>query len=130
MDQLNEANAMLYAAKHYDNPGCSDVVEFYDDLKRFKYIKRLINKYRDTGVLKDRLILNHIILIYNVFGQEAGTRLIFLKLSEYYCEIIPFLEILNCLPERVHQIGLPCEDVFTAEIVPDRIIVEALRDLK
>lgn len=128
MEPLTEANAMLYAAKHYDNPGCSDVVEFYDDLKRFKYIKRLLNKYRETGELKERLILNHFILIYNLFGTEAGTRLIFLKLNEYYPEIIPFLEILNKLPERIYQVGLPPEDIFPGEIVPDRIIVDKLRD--
>lgn len=130
MNALTEANAMLYAAKHYDNPGCTDVVEFYDDLKRFKYIKRLLNKYRETGVLKERLVLNHIILIYNMFGNIAGTRLIFLKLKDYYKELIPFLEVLNQLPERVEQIGLPPEDIFPGEIEPDRMIVEKLGQIK
>lgn len=127
MDRLDNSNAMLYAAKHYDNPSCMDVVEFYDDLKRFKYIKRLLNKYRETGTLKYRLILNHIILIYNMFGQEAGTRLLFLKLDGYYSEILPFLIYLNRLPEKVYQVGFPAQDIDTNKIVPDLVIYEILR---
>ena len=126
MDRLDNTNAMLYAAKHYDNPSCMDVVEFYDDLKRFKYIKRLFNKYREGGPLKYRLILNHIILLYNMFGQEAGTRLLFLKLDGYYSELIPFLVILNRLPEVVSQIGLPPQDIDTGKIVPDLNIAQIL----
>ena len=68
MDKVDEFNFLLYAAKHYDNPQCYDTVEFYDDLKRIKYIKRLINRYIEEGDLKERLILNHIIILNNVFG--------------------------------------------------------------
>lgn len=127
MDRLDKSNSMLYAAKHYDNPSCMDIVEFYDDLKRFKYIKRLFNKYREGSPLKYRLILNHIILLYNCFGQEACTRLLFLKLEGYYSELVPFLIILNRLPEVVTQIGLPPEDIDTSRIVPDIVIAELLR---
>ena len=126
-NELTEENLFLYAAKHYDNPSCMDVVEFYDDLKRFKYIKRLLNKYRETGAIKYRLILNHIILIYNMFGQEAGTRLLFLKLEGYYPELLPFLIYLNRLPDRVYQIGLPPVDIDTTTIAPDMVVYETLR---
>ena len=68
MQQLDDTNFMLYAAAHYDNPQCYDTDEFYDDLKRFKYLKRLLNRYKETGELKERLILNHLTVIYNVFG--------------------------------------------------------------
>lgn len=127
MDRLDSTNAMLYAAKHYDNPSCMDEVEFHDDLKRFKYIKRLLNKYREGGPLKYRLILNHIILLYNMFGQEAGTRLLFLKLEGYYSELVPFLVILNRLPEVVKQIGTD-GDIDTGKVVPDLEIARILND--
>lgn len=127
MEKLDRSNALLYAAKHYDNPSCTDVVEFYDDLKRFKYIKRLFNKYREGSPLKYRLILNHIILLYNMFGQEPCTRLLFLKLEGYYSELVPFLIILNRLPDKVLQIGLPPVDIDTSRIVPDIVIAEMLR---
>ena len=71
-DQLNDDNFLLYAAKHYYNPRCIDAEEFYEDLNRFKYVKRLVNRYLRTGTLTDRLILNHIIIILNVFGNEPG----------------------------------------------------------
>jgi hypothetical protein len=128
IDKLDSSNALLYAAKHYDNPSCMDVVEFYDDLKRFKYIKRLLNKYRDSRQLKIRLVMNHIILLYNLFGQEAATRLLFLKLDGYYSELIPFLEYLNRVPEVVHQIGLPPKDIHTAHIKPDIRLFELIKE--
>ena len=83
IEKVDETNFLLYAAKHYDNPHCYDTVEFYEDLNRFKYIKRLLNKYEESGDIKDRLIINHLTVIYNVFGVEAGTRLLFLKLREH-----------------------------------------------
>jgi len=65
---LNAKNFVLYAAKHYDNPGCESIEEFHDDLNRFKYIKRLFTKYQETGEIKERLVLNHLIALYNLFG--------------------------------------------------------------
>jgi hypothetical protein len=122
VDILHSGNASLYAAKSYDNPGCSDILEFYDDMKRFKYIKRLFNKYRDTGNCKYRLILNHIIVIYNQFGQDAGTRLLFLKLEGYYPQLVPFLQILNRCPDVVQKIGLPVQDIEISKIKQDQKI--------
>ena len=77
MKTLDDSNFLLYAASNYDNPQCYDTDEFYDDLKRFKYLKRLFNRYKETGELKERLILNHLIVIYNVFGPMPATRLLF-----------------------------------------------------
>lgn len=129
IDRLDNTNALLYAAKHYDNPAAHDVVEFYDDLKRFKYIKRLFNKYNQDGDLKERLILNHIILIYNMFGQEPATRLLFLKLEGYHSQLLPFLEFLNRVPKVVTQIGIPPKDIDPLLIVPDTFIASKLRKI-
>ena len=84
IDKLDESNFFLYAAKHYTNPYCYDTLEFYDDLNRFKYLKRLFSRYQESGELKERLILNHIIVLYNIFGVEPATRMLFLKLYEFH----------------------------------------------
>jgi len=81
-ETLDNSNFLLYAAKHYDNPQCFDTKEFYDDLKRFKYLKRLFNRYKETGDLKERLIINHLQVIYNLFGVEPSTRMLFLALKK------------------------------------------------
>ena len=99
-EKLTKDNIVMYAIRHYDNPSCSGMDEFYDDMKRFKYIKRLIRKYKDTGVLKERLILNHIIVINNLFGPEAASTLLFFKIEqEFWSCLKPFLEFLSVMPE-------------------------------
>lgn len=128
-EQLDETNFMLYAAKHYDNPSCFDTLEFYEDLKRFKYIKRLFSRYEETGELKERLILNHIIVLYNLFGVPATTRMLFFKLSDYYRYLVPFLELLNFLPDKIHGIGLENKTINITDISPDTNIVNALKDI-
>jgi hypothetical protein len=101
---LTEDNLIIYAAKHYYNPKCTHVDEFYEDLKRFKYIKRLINRYQETGKLSERLILNHLIVAFNVFGIEAGLNILELKLSEEQWPIVkPFLKLLNYIDEKQYQ---------------------------
>ena len=82
MDKIDESNFILFAAKFYDNPQCMDESEFFDDLKRFKYLKRLFNKYKEGGELKERLVLNHLIVLYNLF-EEGATRMLFFKLRNY-----------------------------------------------
>ena len=72
----------MFAIKHYDNPQCEGEKEFHDDMKRFKYIKRLLRKYKDTNILKERLLLNHIIVLNNLFGPEACVTLFSLKYKE------------------------------------------------
>ena len=99
-EKLDELSFVLYAAKHYINPGCLDTDEFFNDLKRFKYLKRLFNKYHETGELKERLILNHIIVIYNVFG-----------------------------PTRVENIGIFGKDVDCLDIRSDANIEKVLKSI-
>jgi len=90
----------MYAIKHYDNPHCMGEKEFEDDLKRFKYIKRLLRKYYDTGILKERLLLNHIIVLNNVFGADACATLLLFKIQDQYWPAMKaFLLFLNILRE-------------------------------
>lgn len=126
MNQLSDKNFLLYAAKHYDSPHF-DQEEFSEDVKRLKYLKRLFNKYQDTGELKERLILNHIIIFYNVFGVEAATKLLFLRLKEYHHYLKPFLVFLNFMPDKVTNIK--DMTVVSADIVMDQGIIDALRKL-
>ena len=91
----------MYAIQHYHNPSCEGMSEFKDDMKRFKYIKRLFRKYKDTGILKDRLLLNHIIVLNNLFGAEASSTLLFFKTEQEYWPVLKsFLEFLNIMPEN------------------------------
>jgi hypothetical protein len=87
-NDVNEDNLIIFAAKHYYNPKCIDAEEFYEDLNRFKYIKRLLNKYLETGKLSERLILNHLIVIFNAFGIEAALKMLKLKLDKEHWPII------------------------------------------
>ena len=94
--QLTDDTLFLYAAKHYYNPQFSDVDEFFEDLKRFKYIKRLVNRYLDTDEFPHRLLLNHIIVIFNVFGIEASLKILELRLDEKHWPVIkPILLYLS-----------------------------------
>ena len=128
IDVVNEDNFVVYAAKHYDNPQCYDTEEFIDDLKRFKYIKRLFNRFEITGDLKERLILNHIMVLYNVFGDKA-TVLLFVKLRGYYTLLKPFLVLINRMPDEVYGVMAKDNIVYNSDIVMDQKIVEALRNI-
>ena len=103
-DELNNANFDLYAAKHYRNPQCLDAQDFYDDVAKFKYIVRLLRRYRDTGKIQERLLLNHIITIYNVFDIAAANRMIFHRVDiDLWPALKTFLVYLNYLPENLHK---------------------------
>lgn len=91
---LSQDNFVLYAFKHYDNPQCYSVTEFENDLNRFKVIKKLLTRYHEHNQLNERLVLNHIIILFNVFGSAATNMLLF-KLIDYKSEIITFLVYLN-----------------------------------
>ena len=80
-EKITPQNVVMYAIKNYDNPQCEGEKEFEDDLKRFKYIKRLLSRYYDTGILKERLLLNHLIVLNNVFSVEAATTLLLYKIQ-------------------------------------------------
>ena len=98
--ELTQDTFLLYAAQHYNNPSCASIKEFDGDLKRFKYIKRLLKRYKKSGTLSERLVLNHLILLHNVFGV-ALVPMLFLKFEmEFWPQIKTFLVYLNYLPER------------------------------
>lgn len=119
MITLTEENLFLYAAKHYHNPKFIDAEEFQEDLKRFKYIKRLLNRYLETGKLSERLIMNHLIVVFNVFGIEAGLNILELKLSEKHWPLIkPFLLFLKAIDNSA----------FT-DVESDVLVEEVLRKI-
>ena len=97
-EKITIENVMMFAIKHYDNPQCEGEREFYDAMKRFKYIKRLLRKHKDTGILKERLLLNHIIILNNLFGAEACVTLLLFKIQREYWETLKsFLLFLNII---------------------------------
>lgn len=129
MKQINDGNFGVFAAKYYDNPDCLDVLEFQDDLNRIKYLKRLFKKYNDTGVLKERLIINHLIVLYNVFEHEACTKMLSFKLINYLPYLKPFLEFLNYWPNRIEGLGAEDLVITTEEVESDELIVKTLRKI-
>ena len=119
MEILTEQNMLLYAAKHYYNPRFSDIEEFNEDLKRFKYIKRLVNRYIENGVLSERLILNHLIILFNVFDIEPALNMLEIKLDDKQWTVVkPFLVFLKYI-----------KNDQLAGIRMDEKVVEALRKI-
>jgi hypothetical protein len=118
-ETVTAKNSLLYAMKEYDNPQCLSVAEFNEDYKRFKYVKRLCRRYATTGHLSERLMLNHLILLVNVFGAEAAVRLLFLKCDDATSRQVlkTFLDYLNVLPELV--CGVNDHDIVTMRIAFD-----------
>jgi hypothetical protein len=96
--------------QHYDNPECTDIEEFKEDLARFKYLKRLFRRYEVHNDLQERLILNHLIVIYNVFGIEAANRMMWFKIDkEHYSYLKPFLVFLNYLDYQKEKVEVPLD---------------------
>jgi len=127
-NDLNEKNFLLFAMQNYDNPQCVEVEEFNDDLRRIKYIKRLFNQYDMDGVLKERLILNHIIVFFNVFQTRAATRILFFKIEEKFWPMLKtFLFYLRFMPEdKVESIN--GKDILVTDIQMDQGIINKLRE--
>ena len=124
-NELTNENYLMFALLHYDNPHCIDIKEYFEDVRKLKYIKRLFNRYKEDNVMKERLILNHIISFYNVFDNKAATRLLFFRVgTEYHSLLKTFLIFLNKMPEQVN------ETLFSSDIQLDEKIIEILRDLK
>jgi len=122
--KLNEANFLLYAMHHYDNTQCYSLAEFEDDLKKFLYLKKLISRYKNNGDLKERLILNHIIVLYNLFG-DATTKMLFYKVDESCWDIlVTFLVYLNKMPETV-----PDYKINLSEFILDETVIAKLREI-
>ncbi len=124
---LNEKNFILYAAHHYQNPHCTGIDEFYDDLKYFKYLKRLFNRYLNKGEAKTNLICNHLIFLFNIFGESA-VRMLFFKLEEQYWPLLkPFLIQLSYLPEVVQ--GVNGKTIITDSIALNQTFIDCLREI-
>ena len=124
-DDLTNDNILLYAAKAYDKPNCI-MSEFKEDMKRFNYLKRLFKRYRKVGELREQLVLNHLVVICNVFGPEVATRILFFKMSkDDYSALKTYLLFLSCMPERVK--GIKGHDIISSEIPVDMTIANILR---
>jgi hypothetical protein len=126
-DDLNESNVLLYAAKCYDKPNCIQS-EFDDDYRTFRYIKRLLHRYRITGEIKERLLVNHLILCQNVFGVEASTRMLFLKTTEKDWSALKTLLIYTSAMPKVIK-GIRGEDIISSDIPIDLKLADTLRSL-
>ena len=128
-DDLNEGNFLMYSMKEYNNIQCVDIEEYYDDLKKIKYIKRLFNIYLNDGQLKERLILNHLIVFYNVFPIQAGTRILFYKIEEHFWPMLKtFLIFLERMPDKIESIR--GKMILSTDIKLDDGIVTRLRTIK
>ena len=127
-DDLNSENILLYAVKAYDRPNML-MSEFKEDMKRFNYLKRLLKRYRKDGEMRDRLVVNHLVVLYNVFGIEVATRLLFYKMSkEDYSALKTYLLFLNYMPNVVR--GIKGQDIISSDIPVDMQIAEVLRQIK
>ncbi len=127
-NDLNNENFLMYAVKAYEKPNCL-MSEFKEDMKRFNYIKRLFHKYRKTKEIKEQLVLNHLMVIYNVFGVETATRMLFYKISkEDYSVLKTFLLFLNFMPNSIR--GIKGNDIRSSDIDIDFNIANILRKIK
>lgn len=127
-DNLTSENYLLYAVKSYDKPNCI-MSEFKEDVKRFNYLKRLFRRYRLDKEICDRLIVNHLVVLYNVFGLEAATRLLFYKMNkEDYSVLKTYLLFLNFMPKEIR--GIRGQNIQSSEISVDMTIANVLRKIK
>lgn len=122
--RITEGTFLLVAMHHYDNTQCTTIAEFEEDLKRFSYLKKLLGRYKDNGDLKERLILNHIIVLYNLFGLVT-TELLFFKIDkQHWNALATFLVYLDRMPDEVPEFGIKIDDLEL-----DDTVTEALRKL-
>ena len=127
-DDLNNDNVLMFAVKAYDSPNCV-MSEYKDDMKRFNYLKRLFKRYRKVNELRERLVLNHIVVLCNVFGPEAATRLLFYKMAkDDFPALKTYLLFLSVMPERIK--GIKGADIVSSDIPVDMKIADTLRDIK
>ena len=124
-DDLTTENIMMYAIKAYDKPNCI-MSEFKDDMKRFNYLKRLFRRYRKLNELREQLVLNHLVVLYNVFGPEVTSRMLFFKMSkDDYSSLKTYLLFLSCMPDIVR--GIKGHDILSSDIPIDTRVAEVLR---
>jgi hypothetical protein len=125
-DALSENNFMMYAMKNYTNSQCMGMEEFEEDINRIKYIKRLLSRFDKKGILKERLLLNHIIIMGNVFGPIPTSRILFYKIENHlHSYLKSFLLFLEYLPEITFEIP----EVELNKIPVDIRIVKRLREV-
>ena len=118
-DELDDDNFVLFAMNNYNNRQCTSTEEFYDDLNRFKYIKRLLSRYQQDGVIQERLLINHIVVFHNIFGIKAANKMLWYKIEEKHWPVIKtVLLFLNFIP-----------DTEKIEIPLDSHMVEKLRKI-
>lgn len=123
-EKLNESNFLVFAMHHYDNPQCHSLAEFEEDIKKFLYLKKLFSRYKNNNELRERLILNHIIVLYNIFGESA-TKMLFHKVEEScWDSLITFLVYLDRMPET-----LPEFSIVLSDIALDETIIATLRKI-
>ena len=126
-DNLTSENILLNTVKAYEKPNCI-MSEFKQDVKRFNYLKRLFLRYRKYDELRERLVINHLVVIYNVFGVEVATRILFYKIhKDDYSALKTYLLFLNYMPEIIR--GIRSEDIFSSDIAVDMKIAEVLRQI-
>lgn len=126
-DHLTEDNFLVFCAKVYDNPSMTSTDEFMEDLDRIKYVKKLLTRYTETGELKERLILNHLITLHNCFGEHLA-KVLFCKAEKQFEQIKPFLILINALPEEITKVNKH-KKICTDVIPLDNTIVQALRKI-
>ena len=124
LEKLNDNNFLMHAMKNYENPQCCSIEEFEEDLKRFLYLKKLLTRHKNDDELRERLILNHIIILYNLFG-ESTTNLLFYKIDkECWGSLVTFLVYLNRMPEELPQYSIKLSDIKL-----DEKIISSLRKI-
>ena len=105
--ELNEDNLILFLMKHYDNPGCSGIQEFHDDVKRFKYVRRLFKKYEEQQLLRERLIINHLVVLNNLFGIDTVTQVLLYKIDQkHHSYLKTFMLYLNMNTDKIDDISI------------------------
>nr|BAR37041.1 hypothetical protein [uncultured Mediterranean phage uvMED] len=116
-DKLTAKNFAAYAMKHYDDPQCEDMEDFYEDIRRFRYLKRLLYRYYQHGELRERLMLNHIICIFNVFGFEPSMRMLKFKIKdkEYWSSIKTLLVYLKYVDEGF-EVDVPIDETLASTL--------------
>lgn len=123
-ENLNESNFLIFAMHHYDNPQCHSLQEFEEDLKKFLYLKKLLSRYKNTGELRERLILNHIIVLYNIFGENA-TKMLFYKIDRSCWDtLVTFLVYLDRMPETIPEFN-----IILSNIILDETVIGILRKI-
>lgn len=128
MNNISKENIDIFSEISYRNPQCVSSEDFFEDMSRIKYVKRLFNKYNRGGEIKTRLILNHIIAFYNVFENRDATRILFFKMEESYWPLLKtFLIYLSYMPEIVH--GVNGRNIMSDEITIDGFILKQLENI-